>query len=65
MAAIDTSRVAGFGAPAHQAGFLRQAFARFADWRDRRATRSALARLSDHELEDIGLSRGEIDSICR
>lgn len=28
-------------------------------------TRKALSSLSDHELRDIGLTRGEIDSIAR
>ena len=30
-------------------------------WNDRRVTRNELHRLSDRELEDIGLTRGEID----
>ena len=34
-------------------------------WNDARMTRNALAKLSDRELEDIGLQRGEIDSIAR
>ena len=35
------------------------------DWNDARVTRKALASLSDRELDDIGLARGEIDSIVR
>lgn len=35
------------------------------EWNDRRATRNALSRLSDRELEDIGLTRGEIDAVAR
>jgi uncharacterized protein YjiS (DUF1127 family) len=31
-------------------------------WNDRRVTRNELYRLSDRELEDIGLTRGDIDS---
>lgn len=31
-------------------------------WNDRRITRRELAKLSDRELEDIGLSRAEIDT---
>ena len=34
-----------------------------ATWHNRRATRKALAQLSDHELADIGLDRGLIDQI--
>lgn len=33
-------------------------------WNDRRATRNALARLSDRELDDIGLNRGDIDRVA-
>ncbi|TDK51783.1 DUF1127 domain-containing protein [Antarcticimicrobium luteum] len=36
-----------------------------ADWNDARITRNALSALSDRELEDIGLSRGEIDLIAQ
>ena len=32
-------------------------------WNDRRVTRNALQRLSDLELDDIGLVRGDIDRI--
>lgn len=31
-------------------------------WNNRRVTRNELYRLSDRELEDIGLTRGEIDT---
>jgi len=34
--------------------------ARFAAQRERRATRAALEKLSDRELDDIGLTRDEI-----
>lgn len=36
---------------------------RLAAWNDARVTRAALARLSDHELDDIGLCRGDIADI--
>jgi uncharacterized protein YjiS (DUF1127 family) len=32
-----------------------------ADWMERRSTRSALLQLSDRELDDIGLTRGDIE----
>ncbi len=38
-------------------------FASFTAWNDARRTRNALARLSDRELDDIGLSRGDIPFI--
>lgn len=34
-------------------------------WNDARATRRELNRLSDRELDDIGLCRGDIDRIAR
>lgn len=34
-------------------------------WNDARVTRNALSCLTDRELADIGLARGEIDSIAR
>lgn len=37
------------------------AFADIADWNDSRVTRSKLNKLTDRELDDIGLCRGDID----
>ena len=34
-------------------------------WNDARVTRAALADLTDRELEDIGLVRGDIDSVAQ
>ncbi|MCB2134644.1 MAG: DUF1127 domain-containing protein [Rhodobacteraceae bacterium] len=36
----------------------------FAAWNDARATRKALSKLSDRELDDIGLCRGDIETIA-
>jgi uncharacterized protein YjiS (DUF1127 family) len=33
-------------------------------WNDARVTRKALSKLSDRELDDIGLCRGDIDDIA-
>jgi uncharacterized protein YjiS (DUF1127 family) len=33
----------------------------YAAWREARLTRAALARLSERELNDIGLSRADLD----
>lgn len=38
---------------------------RLSAWNDARVTRNALSRLSDRELYDIGLVRGDIDDIRR
>lgn len=33
-------------------------------WNDARVTRNALSALSDRELDDIGLVRGDIDTVA-
>jgi uncharacterized protein YjiS (DUF1127 family) len=33
-------------------------------WNDARVTRTSLAQLSDRELDDIGLNRGDIDEVA-
>lgn len=58
MAVIDTTRT-------HAAtGFVGHTLAKIAgavtSWMDARATRKALEHLSDRELDDIGLTRGDI-----
>ncbi|MBB93564.1 MAG: primosomal protein DnaI [Rhodobacteraceae bacterium] len=62
MSAYDTSR------PTHAAagfmmGPISHLFAAFAGWNDARRTRNSLSRLTDRELEDIGLARGDIDAV--
>ena len=65
MAAIDTPRVQ-FAADTHGriGRFFADALATFIAWNDARVTRNALSKLSDRELEDIGLCRGDIDVIA-
>ncbi len=50
------------GAAALRGFSLRSLFDGFLTWNDRRVTRNELHRLSDRELEDIGLTRGSIDA---
>ncbi|SLN62534.1 hypothetical protein PSA7680_03294 [Pseudoruegeria aquimaris] len=60
MAAFETSRPATgslFG------GRLANLFAALIEWNDRRVTRKALSKLTDRELDDIGLSRGDLDAL--
>ena len=67
MAAIETSRPAPFGAiTTYRAvnGFA-GIFAAFKAWNDARVTRKALSKLSDRELDDIGLCRGDIEMMGR
>jgi uncharacterized protein YjiS (DUF1127 family) len=48
--------------PALRGFSLRALVDTFLTWNDRRVTRNELHRLSDRELEDIGLTRGDIDT---
>lgn len=67
MAAYETSRTAPFGAisifRAVQA--ISNLFAALSTWNDARVTRKALSKLSDRELDDIGLCRGDIETLTR
>ncbi|MCV6586809.1 MAG: DUF1127 domain-containing protein [Marinibacterium sp.] len=40
------------------------AFGAVAAWNDARVTRNALSQLTDRELDDIGLGRGDIDLVA-
>lgn len=44
-------------------GFFRAMVSAIAAWNDARVTRNALSRLSDRELDDIGLTRADIDTV--
>jgi uncharacterized protein YjiS (DUF1127 family) len=67
MAAYETSRAAPFGASAifRFVQLVSDKAAALAAWNDARVTRKSLARLSDRELDDIGLCRGDIELIGR
>ncbi|MDP2739318.1 MAG: DUF1127 domain-containing protein [Pseudorhodobacter sp.] len=61
MSAYDTNRVL------HHRGFsgvVARLFGAIAVWNDARQTRNELAKLTDRELDDIGLSRGDIDRVA-
>jgi uncharacterized protein YjiS (DUF1127 family) len=62
MTAIDTSRPL---TNARIGNFMASAFSAVAAWNDARVTRKALSMLSNRELDDIGLCRGDIDDITR
>ena len=60
MAHIETRRPV-----AHSADQLTSRVANaILSWRNRRATRKALAELSDRELDDIGLNRSDINRVA-
>lgn len=67
MAAYETSHAAPFGAISifRFVQSVNDKLAALAAWNDARVTRKALAKLSDRELEDIGLCRGDIEVIGR
>jgi uncharacterized protein YjiS (DUF1127 family) len=61
MTDITTTRALAT-APALRGLSLRSLVEGVLAWNDRRVTRNELHRLSDRELEDIGLTRGTIDT---
>jgi uncharacterized protein YjiS (DUF1127 family) len=65
MAATETTRPAPFGAITTYrfVQTLDRAVSLFSAWNDARVTRKALSKLSDRELDDIGLCRGDIETI--
>lgn len=67
MAAYESSRAAPFGAISifRAVQFVSANVSAFAAWNDGRVTRNALGKLSDRELDDIGLCRGDVDLIGR
>ena len=67
MAVTDTTRQMAYAHlfGARQNGFLARIMGIVAEWNDARVTRNALSRLSDHELDDLGLSRGDIETMYR
>jgi uncharacterized protein YjiS (DUF1127 family) len=67
MAAFDTTRPA-YGsvmAVSQITSFVGNLFANMIEWNDARVTRNALASLTDRELDDIGLIRGDIDTVAQ
>lgn len=62
MSAIDTNRV---HAGTRSFGFGSKLLATIAAWNDARVTRNELSRLTDRELDDIGLTRGDIERVAR
>lgn len=61
MASI-TNRPTGAGFSA--TSLITALVAKVAAWNDARVTRNSLSGLSDRELDDLGLVRGDIDDIA-
>ena len=66
MAAFDTTRPAYNAAPVAGKikGFVSNLIALVINWNDARITRQSLNALTDRELNDIGLVRGDIDNVA-
>lgn len=66
MAAFDTNRTihGSFGLIGRIGSIVASAKDAIIAWNDERLTRNALSDLSNRELDDIGLVRGDIDSVA-
>ncbi|SOC15777.1 MULTISPECIES: DUF1127 domain-containing protein [Rhodobacter] len=62
MSVIDSYRLS---ARADRAGLFTRVVEAVTLWRDARVTRRTLARFTDRELSDIGLTRFDLDRIGR
>ncbi|MGI9370710.1 MAG: DUF1127 domain-containing protein [Ruegeria sp.] len=66
MAALDTTRTTtgSFGLVGRIGATFASVVNAVVEWNDARVTRNALSGLSDRELDDIGLCRGDIDVVA-
>lgn len=66
MAALDNTRIAtgSFGLIGRIGVYFASVVNAVVDWNDARVTRNALNGLTDRELEDIGMCRGDIDMVA-
>lgn len=64
MAAIDSFRSVGTARPRFFARHWMDVIGVARDWNDARLTRRALGKLTARELDDLGLTRGDIDRIA-
>jgi len=67
MAAYEPSAAAPVGAISifRSVPGVRALVATLTAWNDARVTRKSLGRLSDRELDDIGLCRGDVEMLGR
>ncbi|SFR57797.1 DUF1127 domain-containing protein [Litoreibacter janthinus] len=63
MAVFETSRSLNEGVRADARGVFASLIGAVVAWNDRRVTRNALSCLTSRELDDIGLSRGDIYNV--
>ena len=62
MAVLDYHRASAHVGTSIISRAIKNAVAYVLSWNDARQTEKVLSQLSDHELDDIGLSRGTISS---
>ena len=62
--ALSEKNAAGSAAVRHVLSLLKRYWRAFGKWRQRQSSRTTLHDLSDRELKDIGVTRGEIDHIA-
>jgi len=67
MATYEPARTAPLGAISvfRMVQFVTRSTSGFQAWNSGRVTRKALSKLSNRELDDIGLCRGDIETIGR
>ncbi len=65
MATFETTRPAPFGAVTtfRVMSYIDNLRVTLVEWNNKRVTRNALSRLSERELSDIGLTRGDIHDV--
>ncbi|KIN60239.1 DUF1127 domain containing protein [Sulfitobacter noctilucae] len=64
MAAFETTRPT-YGSSTAVSTLFSRMFGAVSAWNDARITRKSLSSLTDRELEDIGLVRGDIDAVAQ
>ncbi len=66
MAALDHTQIAtgSFGLVGRIGAYFASVVNAVVDWNNARVTRNALNGLTDRELEDIGMCRGDIDLVA-
>jgi uncharacterized protein YjiS (DUF1127 family) len=66
MALYETTRspIGGQSLRGRPSSILASLVSTLISWNDARVTRNSLAQLSDRELDDIGLNRGDIEEVA-
>ena len=64
MASVLTSQLGNFATLYRFAAWFLSPFVAVARWNHERQTRNSLSSLTDRQLQDIGLVRGDIDDIA-